>query len=68
MFALSLFSFVLPLDLMRMLDMVLALIGFSAITMVINITNLTQSMSFVLIIKVVVKLVIFGGYLGRRLG
>ena len=68
MFALSLFSFVLPLDLMRMLDMVLALIGFSAITMVINITNLTQSMSFVLIIKVVVKLVIFGGHLGRRLG
>ena len=68
MFALSLFSFVLPLDLMRMLDMVLALIGFSAITMLINITNLTQSMSFVLIIKVVVKLVIFGGYLGRRLG
>ena len=68
MFALSLFSFVFPLDLMRMLDMVLALIGFSAITMLINITNLTQSMSFVLIIKVVVKLVIFGGYLGRRLG
>ena len=68
MFALSLFSFVFPLDLMRMLDMVLALIGFSAITMVINITNLTQSMSFVLIIKVVVKLVIFGGHLGRRLG
>ena len=68
MFALSLFGFVFPLDLMRMLDMVLALIGFSAITMVINITNLTQSMSFVLIIKVVVKLVIFGGHLGRRLG
>jgi len=68
MFALSLFSFVFPLDLMRMLDMVLALIGFSAITMVINITNLTQSMSFVLIIKVVVKIVIFGGHLGRRLG
>ena len=68
MFALLLFSFVFPLDLMRMLDMVLALIGFSAITMVINITNLTQSMSCVLIIKVVVKLVIFGGHLGRRLG